>query len=140
MQTKVDDNNLLGNTKIFANSGEVLPLPPLSSSLHRASQEIQSLLNSGGEGGLTTDRDLGVSGLSGLPGETISEDYDGQRRNIFSISSGAGARLELSRERPGGGGCVRMMFNEFCETTGLHGWKYLTRVSQITYFSHNTAS
>ena len=21
-----------------------------------------------------------------------------------------------------------MMFNEFCETTGLHGWKYLTRV------------
>ena len=23
---------------------------------------------------------------------------------------------------------VNMMFNEFCETTGLHGWKYLTRV------------
>ena len=133
MQTKVDDNNLLGNTKIFANSGEVLPLPPLSSSLHRASQEIQSLLNSGGEGGLTTDRDLGVSGLSGLPGETISEDYDGQR-NIFSISSRQAARLDLSTARARGGpgglqGCVRMMFNEFCETTGLHGWKYLTRVS-----------
>ena len=25
-------------------------------------------------------------------------------------------------------GYIRMMFNEFCETTGLHGWKYLTRV------------
>ena len=24
---------------------------------------------------------------------------------------------------------ARMMFNEFCETTGLHGWKYLTRVT-----------
>ena len=23
---------------------------------------------------------------------------------------------------------VVMMFNEFCETTGLHGWKYLTKV------------
>ena len=23
---------------------------------------------------------------------------------------------------------VNMMFTEFCETTGLHGWKYLTRV------------
>ena len=26
---------------------------------------------------------------------------------------------------------ARMMFNEFCETTGLHGWKYLTRVTAI---------
>ena len=23
---------------------------------------------------------------------------------------------------------VKMMFNDFCETTGLHGWKYLTKV------------
>ena len=124
MQTKVHHNNLLGNNKI---SGELLP--PLSSTLHRASQGIQSLLNSEGEGGNTTnDLDLGVSG------EKIIEDYAGQR-NIFSISSGPGAGLELSAERKarGGGGqllrgCVRMMFNEFCETTGLHGWKYLTRV------------
>ena len=28
---------------------------------------------------------------------------------------------------------VNMMFNEFCETTGLHGWKYLTRVSEAFY-------
>ena len=130
MQSKVHHNNLLGNKKIFDNSTEVLP--PLSSTLQPASQGIQSLLNSGGEGGNTTnDLDLGVSG------EKIIEDYDGQR-NIFSISSGTGARLELSTERPGGGGgrlegCVRMMFNEFCETTGLHGWKYLTRVSQIIF-------
>ena len=138
MQTKVHHNNLLGNKKIFDNSAELLP--PLSSTLRRASQGIQSLLNSEGEGGNTTnDLDLGVSS------EKIIEDYDGQRRNIFSISSGAGARLELSAERPGGGrgrleSCVRMMFNEFCETTGLHGWKYLTRVSQITQFSHKTPS
>ena len=130
MQSKVHHNNLLGNKKIFDNSTEVLP--PLSSTLQPASQGIQSLLNSGGEGGNTAnDLDLGVSG------EKIIEDYDGQR-NIFSISSGTGARLELSTERPGGGGgrlegCVRMMFNEFCETTGLHGWKYLTRVSQIIF-------
>ena len=26
---------------------------------------------------------------------------------------------------------AKMMFNEFCETTGLHGWKYLTRVTAI---------
>ena len=26
---------------------------------------------------------------------------------------------------------VKMMFNDFCETTGLHGWKYLTRVSSV---------
>ena len=24
--------------------------------------------------------------------------------------------------------CVIMMFSEFCETTGLHGWKYLAKV------------
>ena len=24
--------------------------------------------------------------------------------------------------------CVTMMFSEFCETTGLHGWKYLAKV------------
>lgn len=127
MPAKVRHNNLLGSQKVFDNSAAEL-LPPLSTTLHRASQGIQSLLNSAGEAGATNDRDLGVSG------EKIIEDYAGQR-NIFSISSGPGAGLELSAERKarGGGGqllrgCVRMMFNEFCETTGLHGWKYLTRV------------
>ena len=129
MQTKVHHNNLLGNNKIFDNSPELrAPLQPLSSTLQRASQGIQSLLNSAGEGGPANDQDLGVSG------ERIIEDYEGQR-NIFSISSGPGARLDLSTERPerrcGLQATVRMMFNEFCETTGLHGWKYLTRVSQI---------
>ena len=31
--------------------------------------------------------------------------------------------------------CVIMMFSEFCETTGLHGWKYLAKVS-FTMFEH----
>ena len=129
MQSKVHHNNLLGNNKIFDNSAELLPpLQPLSSTLQRASQGIQSLLNSAGEGGPANDQDLEVSG------ERIIEDYEGQR-NIFSISSGPGPRLDLSTERPerrsGPQATVRMMFNEFCETTGLHGWKYLTRVSQI---------
>ena len=135
MQPKVHHNNLLGNNKIFHHSAELLPpLPPLSSTLQRASQGIQSLLNSAGEGESTNEQDLGVSS------EKIIEDYDGQR-NIFSISSGQGARLDLSTERPGKRcglqATVRMMFNEFCETTGLHGWKYLTRVSQINdhYFT-----
>ena len=133
MQTKVDPNNLLGNNKIFANSGEDLPLPSPSSTPHRVSQGIQSLLNSGGEGGSTTNNlDLGVSG------EKIDEEYESQR-NIFSISTGREAGLDLSRAgagaRPGEQlqGCVRMMFNEFCETTGLHGWKYLTRVSHTSH-------
>ena len=32
-----------------------------------------------------------------------------------------------------------MMFNEFCETTGLHGWKYLTRVTKKLIFKNNSA-
>ena len=31
---------------------------------------------------------------------------------------------------------ARMMFNEFCETTGLHGWKYLTRVTGTDAANH----
>ena len=26
---------------------------------------------------------------------------------------------------------VKMMFNDFCESTGLHGWKYLTKVTRL---------
>ena len=131
MQDKARRNHLLGSEKVFVNSASGERLPPLSTTLHRASRGIQSLLNSAGEAGTTNDRDLGVSGGK------IIEDYDGQR-NIFSISTGAGELPELSSERQARGdgllqGCVRMMFNEFCETTGLHGWKYLTRVSQITH-------
>ena len=131
MQGKVCRNHQLGSEKVFANSGSGERLPPLSTTLHRPSQGVQSLLNSAGEAGSTNDRDLGVSGGK------IIEDYDGQR-NIFSISTGAGVLPELSSEREArrGGvlqGCVRMMFNEFCETTGLHGWKYLTRVSLTTF-------
>ena len=32
---------------------------------------------------------------------------------------------------------ARMMFNEFCETTGLHGWKYLTRVTGTYAAKHS---
>ena len=110
MQGKVCPDNLLGSKKVFDNSTQPRP-PPLSTTLPRA-----------GEAGGGKERDPGVSGGK------IIEDYDGQK-NIFSISSGP----ELSGERRAGRGCVRtsvrMMFNEFCETTGLHGWKYLTRVS-----------
>ena len=30
--------------------------------------------------------------------------------------------------------CVTMMFSEFCETTGLHGWKYLAKVKYWVFY------
>ena len=30
--------------------------------------------------------------------------------------------------------CVTMMFSEFCETTGLHGWKYLAKVKYCVFY------
>ena len=46
---------------------------------------------------------------------------------------GAGDRRTLRSPEVRTRRIVNMMFNEFCETTGLHGWKYLTRVSEAFY-------
>ena len=131
MPEKVCHNNLLNCEQVFNNSGEFLHAFP--ETLNGKSEGIVSLLSS------PVRREK-----NSVSNERIREDYDGNR-NIFSISSGGG---DVGLEERGSGCesdspclgpdvivrrnrlqfCIKMMFNEFCETTGLHGWKYLTRV------------
>ena len=142
MQKKLCHNNLLNSENVFHHSEEFL---------HRKSEGITSVLNSP----IRREKSCGANDSS-VPGERIKEDYDGNR-NIFSISSGPAGdigeeegdqrcqphekesdsscletdviKVVTSVRRRRLKFCIKMMFNEFCETTGLHGWKYLTRVS-----------
>ena len=142
MPERVCHNNLLNCEQVFNNSGDFLH--PFPEALNGKSEGIVSLLSS----------PVGREKNSGS-NERIREDYDGNR-NIFSISSGGAGDVgpgSWTLEERGSGcesdspclgpdvievvrnvrrnrlqSCIKMMFNEFCETTGLHGWKYLTRV------------